>query len=161
GNIIKRRDIPAFSLCETAYPKGLFLSRHRHAHAYLSFILSGSYVEKYSEEECVCSEGALRFLPPGELHENEYKTPVRSLLVKIEPLALQRLGDQAPVLSCPGEVQGLASSWLANRLYREFLAEDNVAPLAIEGILLEILAQSARAFSGNGGGSAPLWLRKV
>src|SRR5262245_57252309 len=98
GNIIKRRDIPAFSLCETAYPKGLFLSRHRHAHAYLSFILSGSYVEKYSEEECVCSEGALRFLPPGELHENEYKTPVRSLLVKIEPLALECLGDQAPVL---------------------------------------------------------------
>lgn len=161
GNVIKRREIPGFSLSEMVYAKGLFLSTHRHAHAYLSFILSGSYVERYSEEELLCSEGALRFLPPDELHENDYKTAVRCLLVKIEPLALDRLGDQAPVLSSPGEVEGFASAWLAHRMYREFLAEDNVAPLAVEGVLLEILAQSARAFKGNGGGNAPLWLRRV
>jgi AraC family transcriptional regulator len=81
--------------------------------------------------------------------------------VKIEPSALERLGEHSPVLSSPGEVVGLASSWLANRLYREFTAEDDVAPLAMEGVLLEILAESARAIGEGSAAHAPAWLRRV
>jgi AraC family transcriptional regulator len=161
GTVIRRRDIAGFSLAETVYPQGLTLPRHCHSTAYLSFVLSGSYTEKYSDRACICGEGALRFLPPAELHENEYTMGVRCLLVKIEPLMLVRLGDHAPVLSVPGEVPGLASSWLANRLVREFGAEDDIAPLAIEGVLLEILAESARAIGEHGGTNAPSWLRRV
>jgi AraC family transcriptional regulator len=160
GNVVKHREITGFSLTESIYPVGLSLSRHRHLHAYLSFVLSGSYREKYEDRECACSAGALRFLPPEELHEDHFETTVRCLLVRIDPLALDRLGDHAPVLSSPGEVSGLASSWLANRMYREFLASDDIAPLAMEGVLLEILAESARAI-GEGGGHAPIWLRRV
>lgn len=161
GNIVRQRAIPGFSLTESVYPRGLSLSRHRHSHAYLIFVLSGAYTEKYADRECVCSEGALRFLPPGELHENQFRNTASCLLVNIEPLLLDRLGDHAPVLSSPGEVTGLASSWLANRMYREFVATDDVAPLATEGILLEILAESARSIGDAGGTNAPLWLRRV
>ena len=161
GSVVRRRDIPSFVLSESVYPKGLTLPKHCHSNAYLSFVLSGSYTERYSDRECVCSEGALRFLPPGQVHENEYTTAVRCLLVRIEPAALDRLGDHSPVLSSPGEVPGLASSWLANRLYREFAAEDDVAPLAVEGVLLEILAESARAIGEGSAAHAPAWLRRV
>jgi AraC family transcriptional regulator len=161
GKVVRRRDIPGFTLTESIYPKGLFLSMHCHSNAYLSFILSGTYREKYLDQECVCSEGSLRFLPANQHHENEFTTAVRCLLVKMEPLVLDRLGDHSPVLSNPGEVQGPASTWLANRMYREFTAEDDIAPLAIEGVLLEILAQSARAFSATHGMHAPIWLRRV
>jgi len=161
GTILKRRDIPGFSLTECAYPKGFALPKHCHSHAYLSFVLSGTYVERYADRECKCSEGALRFLPPGELHENEFVTNVRTLLVKIDPVMLERLGEHAPVLASPGEVQGLASTWLANRMYREFAAEDDIASLAMEGVLLEILAESARAISDGSGSHAPVWLRRV
>ena len=161
GTVIRKRDVPGFSLSENLYPKGLLLSRHRHTDAYLSFILAGTYTEKYLGRQCFCDEGSLRFLPPGEMHENEYVSSARCLLVKLEQLALARLGEHAPVLSAPGEVQGIAPAWLATRLYREFLAEDDVAPLAIEGILLEILAESARAIGDTGASNAPRWLRKV
>jgi AraC family transcriptional regulator len=160
GTVVKRREIPGFTLTESVYPLGLRLSPHRHSEAYLSFILSGSYREKYGDRECACTTGALRFLPPDELHENLFDSEVRALLVRIDPRALDRLGDHAPVLSTPGEVFGLASSWLANRMYREFLASDDIAPLAMEGVLLEILAESARAI-GEGGAHAPIWLRRV
>jgi len=161
GNIVRRRDLTAFSITESVYSKGLVLSKHCHSHAYLSFVLSGTYMEKYAERECVCGEGALRFLPPSELHENDYAAGARCLLVKIEPSALDRLGEHSPVLSSPGEVAGLASSWLANRLYREFTAEDDIAPLAMEGVLLEILAESARAIGEGSAAHAPAWLRRV
>jgi AraC family transcriptional regulator len=158
---VRRRDLAAFSLAETVYPKGLTLQRHCHSHAYLTFVLSGSFTEKYADRECLCVEGALRFLPPAEHHENDYPAEARCLLVKIEPLALDRLGEHSPVLSSPGEVAGLASSWLANRLCREFAADDDVAPLAMEGVLLEILAESARAIGEGSAAHAPAWLRRV
>jgi len=161
GDVVRRRNIPGFSLIESSYAKGLSLSRHCHSHAYLSFILAGSFIERYEGRECVCSEGMLRFLPPGQLHENSYENGSRCLLVKIEPLVLDRLGDHAPVLSAPGEVCGMASSWLANRLCREFAATDDVAPLAMEGVLLEMLAESARSIGDGNGASAPIWLRRV
>jgi AraC family transcriptional regulator len=160
GTVVKQREIPGFTLTESVYLSGLRLAPHRHSQAYLSFVLSGSYTEKYADRECACSTGALRFLPPDELHENHFETTVRSLLVRIDSQALDRLGDHAPVLSNPGEVSGLASSWLANRMYREFLASDDIAPLAMEGVLLEILAESARAI-GESGAHAPIWLRRV
>ncbi|HYL35065.1 MAG TPA: AraC family ligand binding domain-containing protein, partial [Bryobacteraceae bacterium] len=161
GTVTRRRDVAGFCLTETNYPAGFTLSPHCHSNAYLSFVLSGNYLEKYRDRACVCAEGTLRFLPPGELHENEYSTKVRCLLVKIEAQMLDRLGENARVLSKPGEVPGLASSWLANRLVREFMAHDDTAPLAIEGVLLEILAESARSIGEGAGPNAPSWLRRV
>jgi len=161
GSILRRRDVSAFSLTESLYPKGLTLTKHCHSNAYLTFVLAGNFIEKYAERECACEAGALRFLPPSELHENDYTAGARCLLVKIEPSALDRLGEHSPVLCSPGEVVGLASTWLANRLYREFTAEDDVAPLAMEGVLLEILAESARAIGEGGAAHAPAWLRRV
>jgi AraC family transcriptional regulator len=161
GNILRRREVAGFVLTENIYSEGLELSPHCHAHGYLSFVLSGSYTEKYLQSTCVCSEGSLRYLPPGELHENSYESRVRCLLVKIDPLILSRLGDHAAVLSKPGEVMGLAAAWLANRMLREFRADDDLAPIAIEGVLLEILAESARAIADGSGSNAPAWLRRV
>jgi len=161
GDIVKHREVAGFSLSERAYSSGTVLSPHCHAQAYLSFVLAGDYVEKYVRRASTCAQGEMHFLPPGELHQNEFMTGVRALLVKIEPVILDRLGDHATVLSEPGEVTGLACSWLANRMLREFTAADDVAPLAMEGILLEILAESARAIGENGGSNAPGWLRRV
>jgi AraC family transcriptional regulator len=161
GDVLRRRDIPGFSLLDALYPGGLQLPKHAHVHAYLSYILDGVYTESYAGSISTCSAGMLRYLPPGELHENNFDRPVRCLLVKIEPSVLDRLGEHAAVLCAPGEVHGIAPTWLATRLYREFQAGDDVAPLAIEGVLLEILAESARAIGQNDSGHAPRWLKRV
>ena len=51
--------------------------------------------------------------------------------------------------------------WLANRMMHEFMAQDDIAPLAMEGVLLEMLAESARSSDETHGSSAPSWLRRV
>ncbi len=50
--------------------------------------------------------------------------------------------------------------WLAMRLYREFRAEDEVAPLAIEGLVLELLAGVARQSSHSEKGTTR-WVQKA
>jgi AraC family transcriptional regulator len=162
GSTIRRRDIAGFSLTEALYAEGVSLGRHCHANAYLTLVLSGTYTEKYMHREFVWGEGALHLLPAGERHENQFATAVRCLRVKIEPQAIERLGNEFErILSEPREISGTFSSWLANRMLREFRAQDDVAPLAMEGVLLEMLAESARSSEDGAGSSAPAWLRRV
>ena len=162
GNTIRRRDIAGFSLTEAVYGAGVSLGRHCHANAYLTLVLSGTYTEKYADREFVWNEGALHLLPAAERHENHFATAVRCLRVKIEPQAIDRMGDEFKrILSEPREITGPLSSWLANRMLREFRAQDNLAPLAMEGVLLEMLAESARNSDESTSTSAPAWLRRV
>jgi len=162
GSTIRRRDIVGFSLTEAVYDEGVSLGRHCHANAYLLLVLSGKYSEKHMHHDFIWGEGALHLLPAGERHENEFATAVRCLRVKIEPEAIERLGDDSRwALSEPREISGPLFGWLANRLLREFRAQDDVAPLAMEGVLLEMLAESARNCDDGSGSSAPTWLRRV
>ena len=162
GSTIRRRDIAGFSLTEAVYAPGVSLGRHCHANAYLTLVLSGEYSEKSTHREFVWDEGKLHLLPAGERHENEFVTAVRCLRVKIEAQAIERLGDDARwALSEPREISGPLSAWLANRVLCEFRAQDDVAPLAMEGVLLEMLAESARNCDERSGSSAPAWLRRV
>jgi AraC family transcriptional regulator len=162
GSTLRRRDIAGFSLTEAVYAEGVSLGRHCHANAYLTLVLSGTYSEKYADREFVWGQGALHLLPAGERHENQFSSVVRCLRVKIEELAVERLGDESKrVFSEPRELAGPLSAWLANRVLREFRAQDDVAPLAMEGVLLEILAESARSCDEGSGVSAPAWLRRV
>jgi AraC family transcriptional regulator len=162
GNIIRRRDVVGFSLTEATYAAGVSLARHCHADSYLTLVLSGTYKERYSGREFEWQEGALHLLPAGEHHENQFLTAVRLLRVKIEPVALERLGEeQARCLAEPREITGPLSKWLANRVLHEFMAQDEIATLAMEGVLLEILAESARSSDDAHASSAPNWLRRV
>lgn len=162
GSTIRRRDIAGFSLTEAVYAEGVSLPRHCHANCYLTLVLSGCYSEKHSHREFQWCEGALHLLPAGERHENQFASAVRMLRVKIEPAAIQRLGEEhARWLAEPREVTGPLSAWLANRVMREFMSQDDVAPLAMEGVLLEILAEGARSTDEAHGSNAPGWLRLV
>jgi AraC family transcriptional regulator len=161
GSTVRRRDIAGFSLTEVVYAEGTSLARHSHSHCYLAMVLSGSYSEKHSHKEFQWSEGALHLLPAGERHENHFQS-TRLLLVKIQPEAIKNWSDDhARFLSEPREITGALSSWLANRMIREFQSDDDLAPLAIEGVLLEMLAESARSCNEEYGSTAPSWLKRV
>jgi len=162
GSTIRRRDIAGFSLTEGLYAAGVSLPRHCHADTYLTVVLSGNYIERYSHREFQWSEGAIHLLPAGKRHENHFPSAVRLLRVKIGPDVVQRLGnDHARSLAEPREIAGPLSKWLAHRMVREFMAQDDIAPLAMEGVLLEMLAESARSSGEIHGSSAPSWLRRV
>jgi AraC family transcriptional regulator len=162
GSTVRRRDVAGFSLTEGLYEAGVTLAQHCHANSYITVVLSGSYNEKHSHREFQWNEGALHLLPAGESHENQFLTAVRMLRIKIEPAALQRIGEEhARCLLQPREISGPLAAWLANRVIREFMAQDDIAPLAIEGVLLEMLAESARCSDEIRGSSAPNWLRRV
>ena len=161
GEMLSKREIPGFTLTEDRYPSGFVLPKHHHRHAFLTFVLEGSYLEIYDGRSYVCGPGTLRYLPAGEAHENDFQAGLRCLHVEIRDQVLERVREQARILERPSEITGVASSWLANRLYIEFCRRDTVSPMAMEGVILEILAEGARTAETRPATGGPRWLSRA
>ncbi len=80
---------------------------------------------------------------------------LRCLHVSSEAEVFQRLARQRVVPKKPSQINGLMATWLANRLYAEFSREDTASGIAIEGLVLAILAEIARADSKPNATLAP------
>jgi AraC family transcriptional regulator len=161
GTVVATRRVPGFQVIESHYPAGLELSPHFHDHAYLSFVLEGPYSESYgASASVVCAPRVLRYLPAGQSHANVFDAGSHCLIVEVEAEALKRVEEHSKALDRPGEIQGMGSTWLAQRLYHEFRQGDELALVSLEGVLLEMLAEGARhAGSSSPVAVIPRWLR--
>jgi AraC family transcriptional regulator len=160
GSVAATRQVPGFRVIEAHYPDGMKLSRHTHEHAHLTYVLEGSYSESYADSFTVtCEPMVLRYLPPRHPHSNVFEPGSRLLIVEIEPEALRRVEQFSKRLNRPGEIQGPASMWLAQQLYRQFQESDRFSVVSMHGILLEILAEGARHAGAGPVMVIPEWLR--
>lgn len=157
GTVLRRREVRGLALTETSYPPRLRLPRHSHGHAYFCLVLAGAYTETYTRRARACRPSDVIFHPAGEAHADEFADAGgRCFNVQFSPDWLERLGVPAPSLGpCDSSGDGPVA-WLATRLYGEFRAADDLAPLAIEGLALEIFAESARRARAH---ATPRWIR--
>jgi len=159
GTVVAMRRVPGFQVVENHYPSGLELTNHRHEHALLSYVLEGPYAEAYgASTSVICPPRVLRYLPPEQNHSNVFDEGTHCLVVEVEPEALKRVEEHTKALDRPGEIQGIASTWLAQRLYHEFRQGDWLALVSLEGILLEMLAEGARHSGAERVAVIPRWL---
>jgi len=159
GEILRLRSIGPFTLSENLYTPGLVLQKHTHPNAYITFVVDGVFREHYGAETMTCRQGSLRFLPADEVHANEFDSRTRCLHVRIDPEVLHELDQHSVVPKRPAKASGLTATWLANRLYAEFAREDTASAIAVEGLVLEILAEIARSETKPETVLVPNWLK--
>lgn len=161
GECIRSRTIGSFTLSENLFAAPVALAEHAHHEAFITFVIEGSFREKYPNGSLVCRPGAVRFLPAGVPHADEIETELRCLHVASPPELFEQLARQAVVPKRPAQISGVSTTWLANRLYAEFSREDTASSIAIEGLVLAILAEIARAESKHSAPAIPSWLRQA
>lgn len=161
GETLRVRSIGPFTLSEKVYPAGLVLPNHSHREAHITFLIEGAFLERYSSSAMMCRPGAVRFLPAGELHSNEIESELRCLEIVTGQAFLDQLAGQSVVPRKPAQINGLTATWLANRLYAELSREDQASSIAIEGLVLAILAEIARAETRPNSMLVPAWLKQA
>jgi AraC family transcriptional regulator len=97
--------------------------------------------------------------PPGEVHANYWHGKGHCLNVEITPARLEQIREYARCLDQPGEFRKEVPACLAGRLYEEF-QQEGASTLALEGLLLEILAEISDPLP-RPGGTLPPWLRRA
>lgn len=161
GMVLKRADAPGLKLAEVAYGPGLKTPKHCHERAMLVISLQGISTQMYGNAPNTCRPWTVAFHPPREIHWDHFHAPgVRDLNIEIEPSRLSMFRDHSDVVDRAFASNKFEPRWLAAKIYREFLDFDELSPLAIEGLVIELLVELARNKS-CGPGNPRRWLRQA
>jgi AraC family transcriptional regulator len=160
--LLKSREIAGLTLTECAYPPGFKMLKHSHEPAYLSLVLQGRYTETIDSVELSGKPATLLAHPPQRAHAVVFHNQeVRIFRTDIKARWLERLREYSMIFERPACFDGGLPVGLALRLYREFRSKDKYSSLAVEGILLEMLAEVSRCKEQFATQQAPRWLERA
>ncbi|MCI0541309.1 MAG: AraC family transcriptional regulator [Verrucomicrobiales bacterium] len=146
-------------LSESAYAPGIRVPTHTHENPYFIFTLNGGQVESLGTRERTYLPSTLAFHPAGEAHSERVGAEgMRCLHVEFRREWLGRHAAISRFLSDGTHFQGGRLAWLARRIHREFRDMDDVGPVVIEGLVLEILADASRFRRQDSPAHRPRWL---
>ena len=159
---LRQRTMRGARFTEGTHRDGGVLPWHTHDAPTLCLVLQGRFAEYSSGHVADCRGTSLKFMPAGERHWNRFhQGDVRGFMGEFEsarfaldPQVNSALERQAQFMAGP-EVD------LARRLYAEFRRDDFATPVAMEGLLLELLAQLARRAEKIRPGDRPAWAMRA
>lgn len=162
GLPLRRVRAGGFRVLEVRHDAGERLLPHRHAHPSLCCVLDGGFHE-WIDGTCFRARPAsLLVEPAGRPHHSRFgRRPTRSLILEVvdDELAA-RLSRHGSPIGKPSLLCSPDLARLGDRLERELRLADRASELAIEGLALELLAESAR-LSGQERHTPPAWLERA
>ncbi len=161
GEVQRARRVPGVLLAECEYEPALQIRTHAHELARFNLVLRGGFTDGTSLRESDVRSGALLFRAAGVAHRNAVSANgATCFLVEMSADWLERAREHGAALDQPGLFRGGLLLHLAYRLHGEFLKRDEVAPLAIEAILLGMVAESSRRVA-RVERRPPMWLEQA
>ncbi len=158
---VKNRVTENFKLDEALYPPALRQPRHTHLFASFSFVSSGGYLENFGRKAFSRRAATVIFHPPYEPHAVDYENGVRILSVHFSFEKLARIREQSVVLDAPSSCRSETAAWLGARLRQQLRQTDAASGLAIEGLVLEMLAEASHSRIGSKEKNLPRWFKEA
>lgn len=162
GARLKTAELAGFVLTETTHQPNHHLTRHNHELTNIAFVLQGSFTEILDRRSFDCQPQSLLIKPPGEAHANRYGSAgMRCLVIEFQRRQLESLHSWSQALNQVSHICGGHLSLLGMRIYKEFRLMDTATPLAIEGLMLELVAGLSRQRSIPNEHKRPRWLNRA
>jgi AraC family transcriptional regulator len=161
GDIRSTFAIPHFRLLEAYYPPDTRLPKHLHEVGCFSLMTYGSLTENYQGRSLEWTAQGVGFNPPDEEHSNVvHSKGARFFIIELSQKWNSDARDRQIEFGSAAVYKAGTLNWLANRLYHEARFADDVSPLAIEGLALEMMAEISRQ-SRFDKASTPPWLTQA
>jgi AraC family transcriptional regulator len=148
-------------LSERVYPAGLKLKLDDAGTAYFCFLVTGPSLSVTSHGTAISALGPLVFFPIDGGYELDFAEPTRCLLVRVGPAMLGRFRVNWKEFREVISLQDWEASWLIKRLQSEFVNRHPARDIAIEAIILQLLALTARTTGSSRQTGESFWLKKV
>ena len=161
GDTLKNDSVAGLTLTETVYGSNLKLPPHSHEQAYFCLVLKGAYTESYGRQTRTCKTATLIFHPADESHADHFHAESRCFNIQMNDVWMQRARQYPPSLHEPRDFQAGLVPRLAMRLYGEFRRADELSPLVVEGIALEIMGEASRRLADKAHLGPPRWLAEA
>ncbi len=156
---VRRVKVGGFTVTEGVHHHGSELPWHHHETPTICFVLQGAFTEMWRGGSIACSSSTLKITPAGDRHWDQFsRGDVRGLLIEADDAQVGAIRPHSAVLDERVSFHGGLMSGMARRVYEEMRRMDAAAPLAIEGLLLELVASASRMHEQNGAPGRPRWL---
>ncbi len=154
-------ELDGFDVVEAWFAPGEQLARHTHDRACVAIMLGGSFDLRIESRCHHCSPTAVFTEPAGERHSNHVgPAGARVVVVQPDPTRTELLRPFARFLHRTTHRHHAGIAERAARLAGELDRSDDLAPLAAEGIVLEMLVALARV-GDAGARRVPPWLLRA
>ena len=132
-------------ITELVYSPDNFIPLHRHEKAFLCYVLKGELWIGIGETGRKYEQNALIYHPPGHQHENQVgNQEFSALILELGNHFLDRARDTFKLPERMASFSDPQLSSLMARIGLELRKQDAMSALAIEGLILETLAQMGR-----------------
>ena len=140
------REVEGFAVSDVHFGADLDLPRHTHDHAIVAVVMAGSMGQfGGSGRSTECRAATVLVEPAGEPHANRFGAAgARILMVSPEQGEREILEPFLLVLASGAHLHDPEISALAARVSHELSVPDNITPLAVTGLVLEMLARTSR-----------------
>jgi AraC family transcriptional regulator len=144
----------------TSYTPASTMAAHYHEEPSLIVVVGGSYRESIHASETDHIPGSMLFYPAFAAHSQRFGgTGARKIVFTPQASSLEFLQSRGISSEAPRHMRSPAVLRLASHLLAEMRHQDEFAPLALDGIVLELVAAFARGERTDGGSQAPPWVR--
>lgn len=153
--------LPGFRVLRGAHAGGTLLERHTHDDPSLCYVFDGRFTEHSAGVSFDCGADTVKLTVAGDPHSNRFiAEESHGLRVDISQARFAESPAIARLLTRRIFVPNAGLRGLMARVRREMDANDELAPLVVEGLLLELLARLARE-DARGGQTLPVWLARA
>lgn len=156
GVVARSADVNGTMVAELRFPPGYVQDEFDPDRPYLAFVLDGRLQKSFRRRTIDLAASAAVTMPAGAAHGARFGSAGARIII-VKPSK-----HVAGCLDRLAELRGRGLDWLAWRLAAELRAADASAPLAAEGLALELLAATSRETRAEPSlGRAPAWLRSA
>lgn len=156
---VRTADVHGFRVLAAVFPAGLSLPPHIHDRPTLAVLLDGEFHKDLASQAQDCRRYSVVSEPAGERHSNRFgPRGARVLLLQPAPKSDARLAGWRRLFDAPSLFLDANIADLARRAARELLEPDDLSPLALEALGMELFVAAGRNARAHDQRRAPGWL---
>ena len=124
-------------------------------------VVKGNFTSSSNKGKYDCSNGCLFYIEEYEILEAQfYSSSVKTFAIEINPNWLAKFDVVAPPLSTQILPNGSFANHVSHLLWQEYPINDKFTPLAVQGIILQLIATLLRERK-NAKVKSPRWVGKL
>ena len=145
GEVVRSGSEPGFRYAEIVYDMGISQPNHSHRSAFFALSLDGQYWEEVGGKVFECTPHTVIFHPPAVDHAvTVVISTSRCFLLELDTAEIAdryQVRPSATVVHAHGGPMAAA----LQEIYDEVRVRDDCSPLAVQGLLLQLLAGASRS----------------
>ena len=156
------RSLGLFTVTNAWFTPGSFLSMHRHERTTFAVMLEGSFELSFRHRRFDCPRDLVFTGPAGEQHANQIgHGGAHVMVIQPDPAHTELFRPCEALLDSIRHFRDGRIAAAGRRLAHELSNPDDVSPLAMQALGLEMLAIASRITSGRQSAPRPPWLKRV